>query len=577
MVLGALMLSAVAGMTPPALPMPQDTAAAVQRLMDELTRRYWSGARPPCSRTGTCLPADYRCTPDAGADTCLGSDWVYRWCMPNESCDPPKDRILGALREEVAAAPQSGFVTGQAVFALARFDQDLEAFEVADSCLAHEWWCAALRGYVFADVGRLAEAEPRLRDFVSSAPDSIACAHGDATWLIGSWSWLASRAVPTGPKEWDENWSLRSCSDRLAASDTLMWLADPLYMVEGNDRWVAHMVRGLNYRWYQDATFVSTPARIWPQSWLEALRAKWVRRGRWDSRESGNAPRSTNIAMVWTSKTAARYHFVPDFEGEGFDRPSWRLSAEFEDEGYTPPYAPFYELPLQIARFRASSSTMQRVATAGRVTGSEIEGAAESGYLVFTDAPESFPLQLEAPFHEGRAVYLAEAEARPHAVSFEVLTSAGIGWHREWLEPLRTEGPGLSDLLLYRPTGMAEPDSLLPAAALMHGATTLEPGELGLYWELYEVTETAPVEFTLEARHAEDGGLIGRLLRRIPGGGQEEGTGRVVWIEPSAGVVHRRAIILDLRDLGEGAYDLVLRARWNGGEAESTRRIEVRD
>jgi hypothetical protein len=435
-------------------------------------------------------------------------------------------------------------------------------------------------GHVLQGVGRVAEAETRFRSFVDAAPDSITCTYADATWLLGSWSWIKVRMSWGPPAVREEQWSNQPCEARMAASDTIWWLSDPLYVVEGNDRWSEHIDRNLKARSLseiQDAT----AAAPWTGSFLGAMWAIHTRRGPPDSHEWEMRLPWNGAGLVWTSKTAARYHFVPDFEGEGLSQPTWRLEAEFDDEGYTPPYAPFYALPLQVARFRMAddaedngAAKNMRIATAGSVLGTPIEGAAESGYLVLSDAPESFPLQLSGAFNEGRAVYLAQAPAKRYVTSFEVLTDAGIGWHREMLEPLDLDGPGLSDILLYEPVGYSEPDSLLAATSMMLGTTELEDGtELGLYWEVYGAEVDAPLEFELQVE-SEQGGFIERLRRLLPGG-TEEGNLTLSWTEPAIGPVSPRAIVLDLGTMETGSYTVVIRARWEGQSALETRRTWV--
>ena len=368
----------------------------------------------------------------------------------------------------------------------------------------------------------------------------------------------------------------------MAASDTLWWLADPLYVVDGNDRWAEHIDRNLKER---SVTEVSQTWRVIepPQDWSGASWAERVRRGPEDSFEWERISNGPFVAE-WTSKKAARYHFVPDFQGEGFSHPTWRLEADFDDEGYTPPYAPFYALPVQIARFRkpdstgdASASTAMRVATASSALGTPIEEAVDSAHLILTDAPGSFPLHLEAPFHEGKTVYLAEAPPKRYVTSLEVLTPEGIGWHREMLEPMELDGPGLSDILLYEPLGFATPDSLLAATSMMLGTTELEDvPEVGLYWEVYGAEAKQPLEFQLRLER-EHGGFIDKLRRLLPGG-PEEATGTVIWNETATGPVSAKSIVLDLRELDSGSYTLVLRARWEGQDepVESRRRLMVR-
>jgi hypothetical protein len=94
--------------------------------------------------------------------------------------------------------------------------------------------------------------------------------------------------------------------------------------------------------------------------------------------------------------------------------------------------------------------------------------------------------------------------------------------------PLAAEGPGLSDILLYEPVGLAEPDSLMAAASSMLGTTELEDvRELGLYWKVYGPAAETPLMFTL--RLEEEGG--GRSWTRAA----------TPWCSRWAGTARRRA------------------------------------
>ena len=564
-----------------------DTTAAVWRVSQALDDYYYRtviGGGPglpgatPRQAIGDRL--GWTCTPDTGVRSCFGGDWVRGFCPPDVRCHPANDGLLEVLGQSARESPESGFVTGQAVFAFARFGRHLDAMQIAEDCEAAAWWCAALTGHVYRSVERLQDAERSFRRSLAAAPDSIACRYPDATWLLGSWF---RRGAVDPPEAW-ENWSKQPCSVRTAVSDTIWWLADPLYVVEGNDRWVEQIDRHLRVRWGFEAALDYTRRPSLRDSWRKDGWEVGVRRGPPDSFEYFRVARAHGAAgSYWTSKKAARYHFVPDFEGEGFSHPTWRLEADFDDEGYTPPYAPFYALPIQIARFRkpdstgdASASTTMRVATASSALGTSIEAAADSAHLILTDAPGSFPLHLEAPFHEGKTVYLAETPPKRYVTSLEVLTPAGIGWHREMLEPMELDGPGLSDILLYEPLGFATPDSLLAATSMMLGTTELEDvPEVGLYWEVYGAEAKQPLEFQL--RLERDGGGFFDKLRRLLPGGPEEATGTVIWNETATGPVSANSIVLDLKTLDAGSYTLVLRARWEGQElVESRRKLVIR-
>ena len=169
---------------------------------------------------------------------------------------------------------------------------------------------------------------------------------------------------------------------------------------------------------------------------------------------------------------------------------------------------------------------------------------------------------------------MASAPPKRYVTSLEVLTEAGIGWHREMVEPLNTEGPGISDLLLYRPVGRSEPDSLMAAAASMLGSTELEDvGQLGIYWEVYGAEAEVPLEFQLRLEK-EGGGLVDRLRRLLPGG-EEEVTSTLGWTEPGEGWVTSKALVLGLDDLDAGRYTVVLGVTWTGQEEALERRREL--
>jgi len=553
-------------------PQSADTLEINTKVRDRLGQYYYDsyavGQGRPRTRQEIGEWLGWNCSGDDGLE-CFGGDWTLWMCPPDVACQPSFDAVMDLLLKSSRSHPESGFILGQTVFALVKFGRHLEAMQVVEICEASEWWCEALRGHVYQGVERVAEAEASFRRFLEGAPDSVRCGFADGTWLLGPWSARESFSIP--PHTWEEEWSEQSCNARQVASDTIWWLSDPLYIVEGNDRWAEQVDRELMSRWYLEIRDAEPSGEL-RGSARAFRRARITRRGPYDSFEYFRDSRSGgHSANVWTGLKAARYHFVPDFDGEGFGHPTWRLMGDLDDEGYTPPYGPFYEVPVQIARFRHSEGPgtgRQRIATATSVLDTPIADAVESAYLVLTDAPESFPLQLNAPFNEGRAVFLAEAEAKSYVTSVEILTEAGIGWHREMLEPLAMGGAGLSDLLLFEPKGFTLPDSVLAAASMMLPTTELAGGEaggeVGVFWEVYGPEPETPVTFELEIRR-EDGGLVERLRRLLPGG-PEEASGSLAWTEPATGEVFGKAVILGLGDLPSGSYTLVLRASWEGEE-----------
>jgi hypothetical protein len=319
---------------------------------------------------------------------------------------------------------------------------------------------------------------------------------------------------------------------------------------------------------------------------LRELRLPWrIPRGTWDSWLWLEEPAPSGYHFEpFTSQNAARYHFVPDFEDGELSRPVWRLEGTLDDEGYTPAYGAFHELPVQIARFRRTDSMV--VAVAGTVAGSPLEASSEAAessdataHLILSDGPGRFPVELTSALHEDRAVFLARTPVQRYVASFEVLGEGVYGRHRVVLEPLEVleqEAASVSDVLLYQPRGNHEADSLVIAAGMMRGTTVLEQGERpGLYWEAYGAPPDVEVTTELEIEREGGGGFFARIGRLFGGGGG--GRGKWSWTAASPGAVFPKAVTLDLGDLDRGEYTLVLRVSWAGQEPVETRRVfEVR-
>jgi hypothetical protein len=173
--------------------------------------------------------------------------------------------------------------------------------------------------------------------------------------------------------------------------------------------------------------------------------------------------------------------------------------------------------------------------------------------------------------HRTNPVFVGAYEPGRNVVALEVLTEIGVGWERRVVSPLTINGPELSDLLLFQPSEASEPDSLQGAAAVMLPSPVLGEGQsLGVYWETYGAPAGADIQFSLTLRR-NPGGVVDRLRALLPGGAQE-GQGRVVWSELGEGERHSRSLSLDLGELDEGNYVVVVQAEWSGQSPMERRR-----
>jgi hypothetical protein len=208
-----------------------------------------------------------------------------------------------------------------------------------------------------------------------------------------------------------------------------------------------------------------------------------------------------------------------------------------------------------------------RVALASTLRRTPLQDVADSAHLVLTDAPESFPLVLTAPVDSaGRARFLAEASPERYVTSVEILSEAGVGWHREILEPPKVFGSGLSDILLYEPEGYDPPETLGAAVSTMYGSFDLQDvQELGVNWEVYGAEAETSVEHRLRIER-QDGGFLDRIRQILPGG-PEDASGTLSWQVPSKGRTSPMGVVLDTRSLSPGTYTLILHTAWAGQSA----------
>jgi hypothetical protein len=461
--------------------------------------------------------------------------------------------------------PSSGYIVGQAVYALAKFGYHTDVWTVVEACQAEEWWCTALRGYALYARGRLGEAEAQFRSIMSWDAPLALCRLSDPFWLLGEWNQnthaVDESEVPPPPESRVATREI-PCMERIPASDTLFWYGDPLLSDAVNDRWTVHVGRSMQAWFFEEIQEARWGDAI-PERFREYDWATRVRRGPWDSYYLP--------VGHFTSTDSAAYRFIPIVEPDNLSHPVWKLEATLYTEGFTPEYGPFLPLPVQLARFRTGDTL--RLAAAGSIADTPLRRVTEAEvHLVLSDGPRSFPLKAQQEVGRRETPrFLEEAPALEYMVGVEALTENGIGWHRSFLSPLEGGGAELSDLLLYDPSLATEPRDLPEAADAMLGSTTVEEGgAVGVFWEVYGTPAQGELEFELTLER-EAGGLVERLVGILPGGSQE-GRGRVTWREPAVPELHPRGITLQLSTLSPGRYTLHLSVRWDGQEVLERRR-----
>lgn len=387
---GRLAGQTVEGTATPRLPSPADSAEvhalAVkdQQLLEARRFQYLPG---------TTVTDPNPCAEKAGS---LCFRWTSGWTPEPE---PPeitsfRDTLLDQLNSLQRLDPGDGWILGQRVWYRGEAGEWGEALTDAGACGgARPWWCAALQGLALHQLGRYREAAVAFTRALRGMPPKEA-----QRWRIpddvvsGGTARLLDHTSP-------------------AARDTLLervWLlADPLYLVPGNDRKTAHYAR------WTAATIEEDAANPHRKSWNAGMTSLVVRHG-WELAWT-KIHRSWNVdmtdAVVGYNEPEGR-EFMPP--ASAVENPSSATAAELTARTwhpkslYQPVYAPVL-LPMdgQLALFPHGDSvsviattfvprdTTQAAREHRRRPWMEAGGAA--------DEPEAMGLFVMRP--EGGAVY----------------------------------------------------------------------------------------------------------------------------------------------------------------------------
>jgi hypothetical protein len=250
-----------------------------------------------------------------------------------------RERLLGELDSLQALSPSNGWIAGQRVGYRAEGGEWAGALATARSCQAETWWCKALEGLALHGLGRYTEAEPEfMRALEEMEPERA-----------GEWR-LPARVVDSDTRRRLRDLE-RAGPDSLAAGLARLWrLADPLYLVEGNDRLTAHYARWTVSALKEGAR---NPFRL---RWADDLEELTVRHG-WEIGWERSPPRSLGgPAVVTGHRHPDAREYMPS--GETFADPSTATAEAFLIDSrstrslYAPVYAPVI-LPIrgQVAVF----------------------------------------------------------------------------------------------------------------------------------------------------------------------------------------------------------------------------------
>ncbi len=525
---------------------------------------------------------------------------------------PPEDPRVTEAREELLelletlarAIPGDRWILEQRVAYLGEAGRWDEALELAERCGLHSeaWRCDALRGTALHELERYGEAERAFGEALRAMPPAMAEEWRDPADLVPLPLAQELRRAPAAERE--------------ALVERIWTLADPLFLVPGNDRWSEHLAR-------RTLAMVRSDARnTYQMRWGDDLTELLVRYGPEVSFERQRTPalHLGPTPMVGRMHRAGRgmmpeLAFVSD--PAGIAPGAWRTDRRATRERHVPSYAErIGSIELQQARFRRGEELLLVVGWQGVESPPRL--SAESSPEAAPNPPPGTPravapgkpreaglflldpASLELREEDAGAVVRWDPEGRPsgvtaargpgggYLVSVEVIDrEAGAAWrsrHGVSLSPLARGVVALSDLVLLR----AEGEAPRPAGTLeeemrrLLPTTRLDGRVVEVGWEVYGVEDASAVlRYELTAEPVERGVLrrVAEFFRladppqRLEIGWEEGVPGAEDRVrERSAGersgpdAVPLRTILLDLSSLAPGPAEIALTLHLPGRE-----------
>ena len=481
---------------------------------------------------------------------------------PNEPRGIRKARaaLLKTLDALAVRAPNDGWITGQRVRYLLESNDDSAAVAVARSCLAQEWWCAALLGLTLHESRLGLAADSAFSHALATMPAEERCRWTDMSLVLNS-----SQRKRLGNVGCGEN-------EELAAR--LWWLSDPFLAIPGNERQAEHFSR------HTMALILQPTKIVYNLRWADDLREMVVRYGwaRYWTRGPGSVLDAYSGAVSGHEATP-NYHFIPaSWRVDSLPSIAFDLDQDRSAERYSPEIATrFRELDPQIAAFRRGDS-VEVVAAFDVTNDRDLDSTGVSSSLVLAADEKTVPAVVSMNGPKGALTL--RADARPQLLSLEIIRAdtRRAGWKRAgvWLAPKPAGALALSDLLMFEP-GVAEVTELSQALPTALGSNVASRAKLGIYWEVYGLARAdSALPMSLTLTRIQQGPLerFGQAIGITP----RVNPLSISWREnPSLGSITTRSVILDLSLIPRGKYSLRVEATpSNQAPASSTRIIEIR-
>ena len=563
----------------------EDAQGRFERIRRRLMPYVWNASTRPCEERIGRL-----CFWHGGDD-----DWEPV-ADPSDLVEA-RDDLLATMAAAADHIPADGWVLGQRIRYLGEAGRWEEAVRLARACGgAVSSWCSVLEGFGLHGMGRYEAALERFRRGLETMDSEEAREWRDPSILLdGTGSDVLEDAADE--KAWED-------------ARALVWtLADPLYLVVGNDRESEHYAR-----W----TFskMSDGARnAWGMRWGDDLEEVAVRYG-WDrgwERVRPDAGAVRGPARVIGHQLQGGKEFVPPgrvLEGPSGTTPgAWVPEEKRPRSTHVAAYAPSL-LPgvAQVAVLHRGDSIVVAASTV-LPERPDTQPIGRSSRTLIGDAPTDAPAEGSIPWprpallsgpaktglflvDDGGRIRGTSGDSRVGALHLAVPAGryllsveawapeeglAGRIRHGITTDAVPDDLATLSDLILLHPANPL-PQTLASALPSMRSSVQLESdGPLVLGWEIFGLGwREEDVSFALSL-HKEGEGFFGRIGRWLGFGGRAEAL-QMSWEEPGPPQIGPwfRSVEITIPEVDPGEYVFRLVVTAEGREElVRTRRIEI--
>ncbi|MCC6242932.1 MAG: hypothetical protein IT353_08825 [Gemmatimonadaceae bacterium] len=538
-----------------------------------------------------------------------------------------RETLIELLARARTNSPRDDWIVGQYVRFVLDQNTPTRTVDAARECRSTRVWCLELLGLALerADSAGAADSVFRLADRLrmeEAGPAATACIDTDVLPLLPPEERSTILAMP--------------CVDQRRFTETMWWLADPLWSIEGNERYVAHRARQTH------ATLRATLSRderyVWAASAGRAAQRELVIRYGWPSytywpggpfEEELSVLRETN-ARIWTPAppySAREYQrdrqaFIPTMTAS---TPPWQLvtdnwqttaprNTSFDawwPREHAASATQLTALPAgQDVQWRRDSTVLYAIAV--NVPRTENDRRELDAVLVTSTGPTDVRAVTQVRAANGKPIRAsANLAAVPQMIGIEARVPSrpqrgagndsvtGEGWLRArfgLIPPPALNDMAARSLAISSPVFVTLADSTADVPTIperviadMASSLTFERSmRVGVYWEAYgfAVGDTIDVRLTIARDESSSG--VRRAGERLGLVGERRDSVVIAWREPDQRSGMRvptelmtttsRAVALALRELPLGAYRLLIEMRLpDGRSARSERAFQLRE